>query len=146
MAGITQVSRKERQKFWKIHHAQSCMAQVLQLTDELKEANLKKDSSLFYASMIGMYVLYSRPFNQLKGVNLSKDQYVPKNLHHDHKIAIDIRNKMAAHVEVGENALKTSDGELLVNMMLWVNGKEITTCMSALTPRDKGLELSLIHI
>lgn len=138
---MKQVTKAIRYSAWKFQHGETCMGMIQDLCSRLPDYdhNLSiSDSTLFYSLFTSIYVLYGRPFQQ-KGPFRLGESAVPRAKRSIHQSVVNLRNKMFAHIDLGEEAICDESGEELANMIINNTGANLYCLSSSLIPTNHGI-------
>jgi len=89
-------SLKDRRTLWKMHHAQADFVAVKKACHYLVTANISEDA-VYYASVIGVYTMYGRPFTESRGAGKLEESTVPREHLGLHEQLMEHRHKVYAH-------------------------------------------------
>jgi hypothetical protein len=93
-----------RKDLWRFRHAQYCFDYVCETCSYVRKNNWENDHPLVYQVGLAVIVLYARPFTKCYGVGQLSDEIVPKKLEERHRTAMQMRDKVFAHMDATDFA------------------------------------------
>jgi len=150
MPSCLKVPLIELKKFWAHHHGQVCMNYIPSICKAIKSyyngqsprvpPTTGDDLPIAYGLIISLYTLYGRSFKQQDRALRLPEAIVP-NIHiPTHNAALNLRDKLFAHVDQGNNAARDDGGDLLGKMIVTTDNNSIQFTSSSVFPRGSGIE------
>jgi hypothetical protein len=130
---MSKPTKIERLRFWQHVYARSSFMQARRSVELLLSENPNYQSALRTALTVAMVVCYARPFKQWPHVKLS-DKIIPAKYKGVHDEAIQIRDKIISHRDVGP---PTTAWGFINQVRVTVEGSDLT--INTLSP---GIENS----
>jgi hypothetical protein len=141
-SSILKVPLSVRQEAWKFQHGEVCMGLVLSLCDRVRplcDGRQPEDIPTLYGQILSLYAIYGRPFKQRNPLKLT-DAVVPDSVRSTHDAAIKLRDKIFAHIDTNESAVRDDTGDLLGKMVIIRTGESFLCSMSSIMPRTGGID------
>ena len=142
MKSILKVPLQTRQEAWKFQHGEVCMGLVLSLCEIVRplcDGRTPDDIPTLYGQILSLYAIYGRPFKQRAPFRLP-DAIVPEQLKSRHDSAIKLRDKIFAHIDTDNDAIRDDSGDLLGKMVIMRTEGSFLCTMSSIMPRSGGID------
>ena len=114
------------------------MVNVLGLCEQLESLLVSLKQAQFveiYGKVIAIYTLYGRPFSQEKNsTRIDCAEVVPDDLQELHKTAMNFRNKLFSHVDVGTAGIVDDNNEAAVSIVLINKRPDLYATMEMIVP------------
>lgn len=142
MNSILKVPLQSRQEAWKFQHGEVCMGLVLSLCEKVRplcDGRTPDDIPTLYGQILSLYAIYGRPFKQRAPFRLT-DTLVPGQLKSTHDSAIKLRDKIFAHIDTDNDAVRDDSGDLLGKMVIMRTADSFLCTMTSIMPRSGGID------
>jgi hypothetical protein len=101
---MTPEERSAAKSLWKFFYAQHCFKHVENACTFILQNGIGENHPAYYPLVVGLYVLYGRPFKDTKVVGTLSKNIVPAEFRPLHKIMIELRDEVYAHSEPGRKS------------------------------------------
>jgi len=89
---------------WKFFYAQECFRRVGSTCVFILKSGIKEGHPAYYPLVVGIYVLYGKPFKDTKVVGVLSKKIVPAQFRPLHDIMMKHRDEVYAHTQPGANS------------------------------------------
>jgi hypothetical protein len=88
---------EHRKLLWKMHHASADFSMVIETCEHILRDDSELSENIYYALIVSIFTIYSRPFTQSTGTGKLEAKIVPAKHRKLHRELLRQRNQIYAH-------------------------------------------------